>query len=76
MEYVFLIIIFIVIIIAEYLLDNITWIGGIMIVLLAISIIRQIIDNFKYYGFDMGEFVLFLFKGGFIAGIIWLMQNV
>ncbi|MBQ3183702.1 MAG: hypothetical protein IJB24_00385 [Clostridia bacterium] len=75
MEYIFLIIIFIVIIIAEYLLDNIMWIGGVIIVLLAISIIRQIIEDIKY-GFDMGEFVLFLLKGGFIAGILWLMENV
>ena len=75
MEYIFLIIRFIVIIIAEYLLDNIMWIGGVIIVLLAISIIRQIIEDIKY-GFDMGEFVLFLLKGGFIAGILWLMENV
>lgn len=75
MEYLFLVIILIVLVAAEYLLDNIIWIGGIIIVLLAISIIRQIIEDIKY-GFDMGEFILLLFKGGFIAGILWLIENV
>lgn len=72
MEYFFLILLFIVFLVLESILDNILWIGAIIIFLICISIIR----TFKYYkdfGFDFSEFILLLMKLAAIGVIVYLM---
>lgn len=81
MEYLFLIIIFIAILIGEAFLDNIWWIGTIGIIIFIISIIRQIKemvnDSKSVFGFDRswisGEIVIVILKLIAIAGIVALM---
>lgn len=72
MEYLFLIIVFIVFLILEKILDNILWVGIIAIIIIVISIIRASKD-YSRFGFDFGEFIILMMKLAAIAGIIYLM---
>jgi hypothetical protein len=72
MVYLFLVLALLAAVCLEWVLDNILWIGGICIVILAISIFRAIPD-YKEFGFDSGDFILLLLKLGGIAGIIGLI---
>ncbi len=71
MGYLFLVLAIIAFLCLEWVLDNILWIGGLIIAYLVFSIIRQIVEVGK--GFDGGEFAIVLLKMGFIAGIIFLI---
>lgn len=71
MMYLFLILALVAFLALEWLLDNILWIGGLVIAYLIFSIIRQIIEDIG--DFDGGEFVLLALKVGLIAGIVWLI---
>lgn len=71
MGYLFLVLAIIAFLCLEWVLDNILWIGGLIIAYLVFSIIRQIVEVGK--GFDGGEFVIVLLKIAFIAGIIFLI---
>ena len=71
MEFLFLILALVAILCLEWVLDNILWIGGIIIAYLVFSIIRQIKEVGKY--FDGGEFAIVLLKVAGIAGIIFLI---
>lgn len=72
MEYLFLIIGFIIFLVLEKALDNIIWIGSIAIIILIISIIRGSKD-YSEFGFDFGDFAILMMKLGAIAGIVYLM---
>ena len=71
MELLFLILALVAFLCLEWVLDNVLWIGGIIIAYLVFSIIRQIIEVGKY--FDGGEFAIVLLKVAGIAGIIGLI---
>lgn len=81
MEYLFLIIIFIAILVGETVLDNFWWIGVIGIIIFIISIIRQIKNMIKdskdSFFFDRSWFfsdiVIVLLKIIGIAGIVGIM---
>ena len=68
MGYLFLLLAIIAFLCLEWVLDNILWIGGLIIAYLVFSIIRQIVEAGKY--FDGIEFAIVLLK---IAGIIFLI---
>ena len=72
MEYLFLIILFVIFLVLEKIMDNIIWIGIIAITILILSIIYAARDYPKF-GFDFGEFIILMMKLGAIAGIICLM---
>ena len=72
MEYLFLIIGFIVFLVLEKILDNIIWLGVIAIIIIVISIIRASKD-YSTFGFDFGDFIILMMKLGAIAGVIYLM---
>ncbi|MBQ4612809.1 MAG: hypothetical protein IJB26_04615 [Clostridia bacterium] len=71
MGYLFLLLAIIAFLCLEWVLDNILWIGGLIIAYLVFSIIRQIVEVGKY--FDGGEFAIVLLKVAGIAGIIFLV---
>lgn len=71
MWYLFLVLVLIAILALEWLLDNILWIGGLVILYLLFSIIRQIVEVGK--DFDGGELAIVLLKVVFIVGMVWLM---
>ncbi len=56
----------------EWVLDNILWIGIIIIAVLVFTTIKNI-KYYKEFGFDFAEFVLVLLKVGIIAFIVYLM---
>ena len=72
MEYLFLILIFIVFLVLESILDNIVWIGAIAIILIVASIVKASF-NYREFGFDFADFLMLLMKLGAIVGIICLM---
>lgn len=72
MEYLFLIILFVVFLVLESFLDNILWIGAIVIILICISIIRAF-NDYKEFGFDFNDFMILLLKLVAIAGVVYLM---
>lgn len=72
MEYLILIILFIVFLVLESVLDNIIWIGAIVIILICISIIRAF-NDYKEFGFDFNDFMILLLKLAAIAGVVYLM---
>ena len=72
MEYLFLIILFLIFLVLESVLDNILWIGAIVIILICISIIRAF-NDYKEFGFDFNDFMILLLKLATIAGIVYLM---
>ncbi|MBO5321719.1 MAG: hypothetical protein J6B22_03830 [Clostridia bacterium] len=72
MEYLFLIILFIIFLVLESVLDNILWIGAIVIILIGISIIRAF-NDYKEFGFDFNDFMILLLKLAAIAGVVYLM---
>ncbi len=71
MGYLFLVLALIAILCLEWVLDNLLWIGGLVILYLLFSIIRQIVEVGK--GFDGGEFAIVLLKVVAIAGVIFLI---
>ena len=71
MAYVLLVFVLIAFLCLEWVLDNILWIGGLIIAYLVFSIIRQIIETGKY--FDGGEFAIVLLKVAVIAGVVFLI---
>lgn len=73
MEYLFLVIGLIIFLVLETVLDNILWIGGIILAYLLFSIVRQFVRLFRGED-DFGLFIFFLIiKLGIGAFIIYLM---
>ncbi|MBR5272500.1 MAG: hypothetical protein IKU25_03795 [Clostridia bacterium] len=59
-------------VVLEWVLDNILWIGAIVIILAIISIVRGFRD-YKDFGFSFWEFVFLLIKVAAIIGSVYMM---
>ena len=72
MELLFLVIAFIFFLALNSFLENIAWIGAIILVLIVISIVRAFSD-YKEFGFHGADFMMLLLKLSAIGVTIWLM---